>query len=142
MDVMAWLFTMASIFAASVSLYVVLFRNQELYSEFLESAKVHGAESMRAHLRLSTLVAWSIVLWGFWLVVMLRERHEAFAFAWAVILVLSACDLLYVVRAPQTRLADLANAQSFRELQAWPYRLWRVVSDGMMIAGCILALAH
>ncbi|MEB3329052.1 MAG: hypothetical protein VKQ33_07455 [Candidatus Sericytochromatia bacterium] len=140
MDGIGWVFTLAAASAAVVSLYIVLFRNDETYAAYLETARLHGPEVMSASLQAGLLFSWSVIGWGAWLVVLLREHHEVFALVWAVTLVLNACDLVYTGRAIRTRLTDLARAEPFRVHVSPPYRAWRILADGMTVVGCVLAL--
>jgi hypothetical protein len=122
------------------NLYYSTVRADAFYAEVIRILPSQGVEAASARVRFGEFLVWAVLIWCAWLVILLRVPYEAFALAWAVLLVLGACDIVYVMRIVRSFLADSSKADLLRVLLSYRYRAWRVVYDGMVLVGGCLAL--
>lgn len=138
LGVMGWIFTAAAAVVAAADLQAALFRYPELFATLLAHLRTRGAEGLSSFMGCASVFTWALMAWSLCLVVLLRDRHEAFALAWAVTLVLAACETVYTERSIRARLADPARAEPLRLQVSWPFRAWRVFVNVMTLVGCAL----
>ncbi|MEB3221837.1 MAG: hypothetical protein VKS61_07125 [Candidatus Sericytochromatia bacterium] len=137
MDPLSWLLTLALMPVGAWSLYRTLSGYKALIESYISDARDGNEE---ARLKASSAFGWFVLSWQAWLVVLLREPHPTFALAWAVVLVVTACEVVFVLRVLRRCLLGPGDPAAMALLVSWPVRAWRVVAELMGLVGCGLAL--
>lgn len=80
-------------------------------------------------------------LWLLALTLPLKGLDESAALAWAVLVTIGACDSVHTARTIEAAVEAPEQPPTPAMLISWPYRLWRVCYDVVILAGCGSLLA-